>query len=170
MVNRRRRRGISEIIGTIIVVVAVLVGGLLVYQVMSKSAKTGNTVAIKAVASGEGSDDGTMGTLSITIQNTGDVAVGVTSIYVKGLGVAQVTSASTPIANISVAVGEPSNVGSLPSGVQYVVIPPKSSTVVTINLSGSNLYPGVKVKYSIVYYDMTTKKGNVESGIATLNP
>lgn len=170
MRRRRSKRGISPLIATVLLIVIVIAASLGIYFYVSGATKPGKTVSVSLAGSGQGSDDGKSATLTIIIQNSGDAPLGVATIYVEPLGVASITSATTPLSNITVAVGEPSGVSTMPSNTRYVSISPHSTQNVVVDLQGSNLYPGVKIKYFVVYYDLSSGKGYVASDTLTLNP
>lgn len=163
-----KRRGIGEIITLlIIVVIAVAIAGVAALMFSGMLSGATARASITVSATGVASPDGSLASITLTLQNTGDGTARVSHIFIETVGSSPSGSPTLlGVTGVSVAMGVPTAPTTLPaSGIDITA---RSTQTIMMRLSGSGIYPGMQYRITVIYFDVGSRTSSSATAIVTL--
>lgn len=168
----KRRRIIGELMAALIVVAIVAVVGIMLFLMFGGMLRGGGRAALTVTASGTASPDGTLASITLVVQNTGDGAARISNVFIEAVGgaPAAVTPSFLGVTGVSLTVGAPTVPASMPTGAgPFLDISPRASQTITIRMTAaSGLFPGHQYRITVVYFDVGSRTPATADTIVTL--
>ena len=160
--SRRARKGISEMMGVIIVVAIMMVVAATVFTVVLPMF-SGQTLDLSVSGVGTLSLDRTSGTAKLTLRNAGNTDLKICAIFLtwRSQTTPTVNSVATdPIFGVNASVGSPAQ----PASCNGALIAAGKSITGSISLSGSGFYSGLQAEVTVYVQNPTTQEVSSFSG------
>ena len=162
-------KGISPLIATVIIVAMTIIAAIVIFtQILPRQ---GASADISIVVTGRGSSDGSTATLTVVAHNQGKGAGKMTEVYVipESAGLSISTAQIVGIGNLTATVATSPPTGLTPGvPAQGFTLAGEERHQFQVYLTGSNLYPGVKIRVFLVYYDLASQQPKTSDYVVTL--
>lgn len=164
-------RAISNVLAALILIAIVAFAGIMLFFMTGGFFQGGGRASIILTATGTGSTDGSMATINLMIQNTGDGAARIIGIYVAPES-AGVNATGLKIPNFELAKSGVLSRGGLPQIPTKTdtgeVVDAKMSRQVFIRVTGEELYSGAQLRVYVAYVDLGSGETGIVDTVVTL--